>query len=147
MCWLKSNQSNEKPLFVGSAGGYPSAYPHTYPQHVWMRREYCAVTCTGAGHASSAAGMAVALVNCWSGKETGLQRIAAAAVGDSPGRAHHPAARCVRLVRLDAADTVQAVHVGHAQRGQDEGQVYDHVPHQLVIADVLNRHEGLEQVD
>ena len=44
-------------------------------------------------------------------------------------------------------DAVHPVDVGHAECGQHESEMDDHIPHQLVVADVRGVHERLEQVD
>jgi len=42
---------------------------------------------------------------------------------------------------------VYSVDIGHAECGQHESHMYDHVPHQLVIGDGLHCHERFQQVD
>lgn len=41
----------------------------------------------------------------------------------------------------------QLIHVGHDQRRQHEGHVQDHVPHELVVGDLMRIDENPQQMD
>ena len=51
------------------------------------------------------------------------------------------------LMVCATGDAVHPVDVGHAERRQHEGEMDNHIPHQLVVIDVLGVHERLEQMD